>query len=71
MNKTENIEVNGTVDKPRGNGMFIVRLDNGHDVLCHLTGKMRKMKIRIEPGDRVQIELSPYDLSKGIIKWRL
>ena len=51
--------------------MFKVRLDNGHEVLGHISGKMRKNYVRIMPGDRVRIELSPYDLQRGRITWRL
>ena len=51
--------------------MFKVRLDNGHEVLGHIAGKMRKNYVRIMPGDRVRIELSPYDLQRGRITWRL
>jgi translation initiation factor IF-1 len=51
--------------------MFKVRLDNGHEVLGHISGKMRKNYVRIMPGDRVRIELSPYDLDRGRITWRL
>lgn len=52
------------------NAMFRVRLENGHEILSHLSGKMRKFYIRVLPGDRVTLEISPYDLTKGRIKFR-
>lgn len=64
------IEVEGTVVEPLPNAMFRVRLDNGHEVLCHVSGKMRKHYIRILPGDRVRVELTPYDLERGRITYR-
>lgn len=70
MAKEEAIEVEGTVVEPLPNAMFRVELDNGHKVLCHVSGKMRKYFIRILPGDRVTVELSPYDLSRGRITYR-
>lgn len=70
MSKEESIEVEGTVVEPLPNAMFRVKLDNGHIVLAHISGKMRKYYIRILPGDRVTIELSPYDLSRGRITYR-
>lgn len=70
MAKEEPIEVEGTVVEPLPNAMFRVELDNGHKVLCHVSGKMRKYFIRILPGDRVTVELSPYDLSRGRITYR-
>lgn len=70
MAKEEAIEVEGTVIEPLPNAMFRVELDNGHVVLAHISGKMRKFYIRILPGDRVTIELSPYDLSRGRITYR-
>jgi translation initiation factor IF-1 len=68
--KEEAIEVEGTVIEPLPNAMFRVELDNGHVVLAHISGKMRKFYIRILPGDRVTVELSPYDLSRGRITYR-
>jgi translation initiation factor IF-1 len=59
------IEVQGTVVEPLPNGMFRVELDNGHRVLAHVSGKMRIHFIRVLPGDRVTVELSPYDLTRG------
>ena len=68
--KEEAIEVEGKVLEPLPNAMFRVELDNGHVVLAHISGKMRKFYIRILPGDRVTVELSPYDLSRGRITYR-
>jgi translation initiation factor IF-1 len=70
MPKEEPIEVEGIVVEPLPNAMFRVKLDNGHLVLAHISGKMRMHYIRILPGDRVTIELSPYDLSRGRIIFR-
>lgn len=70
MSKEEAIEVEGSVVEPLPNAMFRVKLDNGHIVLAHISGKMRKYYIRILPGDRVTVELSPYDLSRGRITYR-
>ena len=70
MTKDEPIEVEGIVIEPLPNTMFRVELDNGYKVLAHISGKMRKNFIRILPGDRVTIELSPYDLSRGRIVYR-
>ena len=68
--KEEAIEVEGSVVEPLPNAMFRVKLDNGHIVLAHISGKMRKFYIRILPGDRVTVELSPYDLTRGRITYR-
>jgi len=68
--KEEAIEVEGKVIEPLPNATFRVELDNGHVVLAHISGKMRKYYIRILPGDRVTVELSPYDLSRGRITYR-
>jgi translation initiation factor IF-1 len=68
--KEEAIEVEGTVVEPLPNAMFRVELTNGHRVLAHVSGKIRKNYIRILPGDRVLIELSPYDLTHGRITYR-
>ena len=71
MPKKEAIEVEGTVVEPLPNTTFWVELANGHRVLAHISGKMRLHYIRILPGDKVLIELSPYDLSRGRITYRL
>lgn len=68
--KEDVIEVEGTVTEALPNAMFRVELDNGHLVLAHISGKMRMHYIRILPGDRVRIELSPYDFSRGRIVYR-
>ena len=70
MEKEEAIEVEGTVVEPLPNAMFRVELENGHKVLAHVYGKIRMNFIRILPGDKVKIELSPYDLSRGRITYR-
>ncbi|EHQ08426.1 MAG: translation initiation factor IF-1 [Leptonema illini] len=70
MAKEEAIEVEGKVIEPLPNAMFRVELDNGHKVLAHISGKMRMHYIRILPGDRVTVELSPYDLTRGRITYR-
>ena len=70
MPKEEAIEVEGTIVEPLPNAMFRVELDNGHKVLAHISGKMRKNYIRILTGDKVRVELTPYDLSKGRITYR-
>jgi translation initiation factor IF-1 len=71
MPKKEAIEVEGTVTEALPNAMFWVELANGHKVLAHISGRMRMHYIRILPGDRVLIELSPYDLARGRITYRL
>lgn len=68
--KEEAIEVEGQVVAQLPNAMFRVKLENGHEILSHLSGKMRKYYIRVLPGDRVTLEISPYDLTKGRIKFR-
>jgi translation initiation factor IF-1 len=70
MSKKDVIEVEGTVYETLPNAMFRVKLDNGHKVLAHISGKMRLHFIKILPGDRVKIELSPYDFSRGRITYR-
>ncbi|KXG75700.1 Translation initiation factor IF-1 [Fervidicola ferrireducens] len=70
MSKEDVIEVEGTVVEPLPNGMFRVELKNGHKVLAHVSGKIRMNYIRILPGDKVTVELSPYDLSRGRIVYR-
>ena len=68
--KKDAIEVEGTVVEPLPNAMFRVELENGHKVLAHISGKMRMHYIRILPGDRVLVELSPYDLTRGRVVYR-
>lgn len=70
MSKDDVIELQGTVLEALPNAMFQVRLENGHKVLAHISGKLRMNFIRILPGDKVTIELSPYDLTRGRITWR-
>ncbi|MDR1616526.1 MAG: translation initiation factor IF-1 [Syntrophomonadaceae bacterium] len=70
MAKDDVIEVEGTVLEPLPNAMFKVVLENGHKVLAHISGKMRMNFIRILPGDKVMVELSPYDLNRGRITYR-
>jgi translation initiation factor IF-1 len=70
MSKEDVIEVEGKVLEPLPNAMFLVELSNGHKVLAHVSGKIRMNFIRILPGDRVTIELSPYDLTRGRIVYR-
>ena len=70
MAKEEGIRVEGTVVEPLPNAMFRVDLENGHMVLAHISGKMRMHFIKILPGDKVTVELSPYDLSRGRIIYR-
>ncbi|MFN3219710.1 MAG: translation initiation factor IF-1 [Acidimicrobiales bacterium] len=68
--KEDAIVMEGTVIEPLPNAMFRVELDNGHKVLAHISGKMRMHYIRILPGDKVQVELTPYDLERGRITYR-
>lgn len=70
MAKKDVIEVFGTVIEAQPNAMFVVELENGHKVLAHISGKIRMNFIRILPGDKVKVELSPYDLDRGRITWR-
>jgi len=70
MAKEEAIEVEGTIIEPLPNAMFQVELENGHKVLAHISGKMRMHYIKILPGDRVTVELSPYDLTRGRVTFR-
>ena len=70
MSKSDVIEVEGVVTESYPNAMFEVELPNGHKILAHVSGKMRMNYIRIYPGDKVTIELSPYDLTRGRITWR-
>ena len=68
--KEDAIEVEGLVVEPLPNAMFRVQMDNGHKVLAHVSGKMRMHRIRILPGDKVTMQLSPYDLTRGRITYR-
>ncbi|MHB8882752.1 MAG: translation initiation factor IF-1 [Thermodesulfovibrionales bacterium] len=70
MAKEDNIEVQGTIVEPLPNAMFRVELENGQTILAYVSGKMRMHFIKILPGDKVTIELSPYDLTKGRITYR-
>ena len=70
MSKQDMIEIEGTVVEALPNATFQVELENGHKILAHISGKLRMNYIRILPGDKVTLELSPYDLSKGRIIWR-
>ena len=70
MAKDDVLEVEGTVVETLPNAMFKVELENGHQVLAHISGKLRMNFIKILPGDKVTMEMSPYDLSKGRITWR-
>ena len=70
MSKADVIEIEGTVVEKLPNAMFQVELENGHQVLAHISGKLRMNYIRIIPGDTVKLEMSPYDLTKGRITWR-
>ena len=70
MSKTDVIEIEGVVVEKLPNAMFKVELENGHIVLAHISGKLRMNFIKILPGDKVTLEMSPYDLSKGRVVWR-
>ena len=70
MSKEDVIEIEGIVVEKLPNAMFKVELENGHQVLAHISGKLRKNFIRILPGDKVTMEMSPYDLTMGRITWR-
>ncbi len=70
MAKKDTIEIKGVVEEALPNAMFKVKLENDHVVLAHISGKLRMNFIRILPGDKVTLELSPYDLTKGRIVWR-
>ena len=71
MSKTDVVEIEGTVIEKLPNAMFQVELENGHEILAHISGKIRKNFIRILPGDKVKVEMTPYDLSRGRITYRL
>ena len=70
MSKEDMIELEGTVVEAMPNAMFKVEIQGGHQILAHISGKRRMNFIRILPGDKVTVEMSPYDLSKGRITWR-
>ena len=70
MAKQQSIELDGTVIESLGNAMFRVELENGHVIIAHISGKMRMHYIKILPGDKVKLEMSPYDLTKGRITFR-
>ena len=70
MPKEDMLEIEGTVLEALPNAMFQVELENGHKILAHISGKLRMHYIRILPGDKVTVEISPYDLTKGRITWR-
>ncbi|MBT3571355.1 translation initiation factor IF-1 [Flavobacteriales bacterium] len=70
MAKQANIELDGTITQALSNAMFRVELENGHEVVAHISGKMRKFYIKLLPGDKVKMEMSPYDLTKGRITYR-
>lgn len=70
MSKSDAIEVEGIVKEALRNATFKVELQNGHEILAHISGKLRTNYIRIVPGDKVTVEMSPYDLTKGRITWR-
>ena len=70
MSKEDVIEVEGVVSEALPNTTFKVKLENGHEILAHISGKLRMNYIKILPGDKVKLELSPYDLTQGRITWR-
>ena len=70
MAKQANIEQDGTINEALSNAMFRVELENGHQIIAHISGKMRMHYIKILPGDKVKVEMSPYDLTKGRIIYR-
>ncbi len=70
MPKQDAIEVDGTITEALSNAMFRVELENGHSIIAHISGKMRMHYIRILPGDKVRVEITPYDLTKGRISFR-
>ena len=71
MEKEDIIEMEGSIQQSLPNAMFKVLLENGHEILAHISGRMRKNFIKILPGDKVKVELSPYDLTRGRITYRL
>ena len=70
MAKQDNIDLDGTIKQALSNAMFRVELENGHEVVAHISGKMRKFYIKLLPGDKVKMEMSPYDLTKARITYR-
>ena len=70
MSKEDVIELEGTVEETLPNTTFKVELENGHQILAHISGKLRINYIKILPGDKVKVEVSPYDLTRGRINWR-
>lgn len=70
MSKKDLIKLDGTITEALSNAMFRVRLENGHEIVAHISGKMRMHYIKILPGDKVAVEMSPYDLNKGRITYR-
>ena len=70
MAKQSSIEQDGTIREALSNAMFRVELENGHEIIAHISGKMRMHYIKILPGDRVKLEMSPYDLTKGRVTYR-
>ena len=70
MTKEEFLEFSGVVIEARPNTMFKIELENGHEIIAHMAGKMRKNYIRVRPGDKVLVEMTPYDLTKGRITYR-
>jgi translation initiation factor IF-1 len=70
VSKQSNIEQDGTITEALSNAMFRVELENGHEIIAHISGKMRMNYIKILPGDKVKVEMSPYDLTKGRITYR-
>ena len=70
MAKQSSIEQDGVITEALSNAMFRVELENGHEVICHISGKMRMFYIKLLPGDKVKLEMSPYDLTKGRIVYR-
>jgi|TARA_B110000438_G_C15553648_1_gene538054 translation initiation factor IF-1 len=70
MAKQPNIELDGTIKQALSNAMFRVEIENGHIITAHISGKMRKYYIKLLPGDKVKLEMSPYDLTKGRITYR-
>lgn len=70
LSKADNIELQGTVVEAMPNATFKVELENGHEILAHISGKLRMNYIKILPGDKVTVEMSPYDLTRGRITWR-
>ena len=70
MAKQANIEQDGVITEALSNAMFRVELENGHEIIAHISGKMRMHHIKILPGDKVKVEMSPYDLTKGRITYR-